>query len=137
VTIPNGWMGKEDHRGWRGVTDPLHILIAVCFEPISGSLVCHFNSGPDLIHVGVPEAAYRAITSSPYGGAYYRKQVRNKYPCPYADNPPPYKPESSPPDKHLRVQEIPDGTPDAQMSLFLQAAPGNRRKKREKRLIGG
>ena len=120
MTIPQGWMGKDDHRGWRGVTDNLHILLAVTYVPEGGILACHFNQGADLVHVDVPEKCYRAITTSPYGGSYYRKNVRNKYLCPFAESPPPYKPQAPPPKKNLpKVKETPDGKAPDQLSLFL------------------
>ena len=120
MSSPNGWLGKDDHRGWRGVTDKLNILIAVSYEPTEGHLCCRFNHGEDLIHVGVPEKCYRAIVNSLFGGSYYRKFVRNQYPCPYAEHPPPYKPKEKPNAKNLPpVKERPDGETPAQASLFL------------------
>jgi hypothetical protein len=97
-----GWMGVNDHRGWRGVSDHLHILLAVQYEPDHGWLCCRFNTGEPLIHEGVPESMYIAIVQSKFGGAYYRKHVRNKFPCPYATIPPPYKPESDAPQQKLK-----------------------------------
>ena len=121
MTIPKGWMGANDHRGWRGVTDNLHILLAVTYVPEGGILACHFNQGVDLVHTDVPEKCYQAIIHSPYGGSYYRKNVRNKYPCPFAECPPPYKPEPVLTKKKIApVKEKLDGPAQPpQMSLFL------------------
>lgn len=120
MTIPQGWMGANDHRGWRGVTDNLHILLAVTYVPEGGILACHFNKGPELVHVDVPEKCYQAIIHSPFGGSYYRKYVRNKYPCPFAECPPPYQPKEKPAKKKLLpIKEVPDGETPAQASLFL------------------
>ena len=120
MTIPQGWMGANDHRGWRGVTDNLHILLAVTYVPEGGILACHFNQGEDLVHVDVPEKCYQAIIHSPFGGSYYRKYVRNKYPCPFAECAPPYQPKEKPSKKKLLpIKEVPDGETPAQASLFL------------------
>ncbi len=121
MTIPKGWMGANDHRGWRGVTDNLHILLAVTYVPEGGILACHFNQGVDLVHVDVPEKCYQAIIHSPYGGSYYRKNVRNKYLCPFAEHPPQYRPTEKPSGKKIApVKEKLDGPAQPpQMNLFM------------------
>ena len=101
MSAPQGWMGKDDHRGWRGVTDNIHVLLAVTYVPEGGILACHFCTGPVRVHTGVPEKCYRAIVSSPYGGSYYRKYVQDKYPTPYEEKQPKFK-GSKPPRKKLK-----------------------------------
>lgn len=75
-----GWMGSSDHRGWRGVTDPSYSLLAVCFEPVEGTLACRFRSGV-YVFLGVPEAQYQILIKSPFAGAHFRKTIKDKYPC--------------------------------------------------------
>jgi hypothetical protein len=97
-------MNERVYSGWRGVTDHLHILLAVSFEPVEGSLACRFNTGEPLIHVGVPEAKYQTLIHSPFAGSYYRKFIRSKYPCPYNDVAPKYKPEGDGPARKREKQ---------------------------------
>jgi hypothetical protein len=92
------------YQGWHGVTDHLHILIAISYEPVGQSLACKFNTGEPLIHVGVPERQYQILLSSPYAGSYYRKHIRSRYPCPDAFCPPPYKPEGDGPARKHAAQ---------------------------------
>ena len=90
------------------------------YVPEGGILACHFNQGEDLVHVDVPEECYQAIIHSPFGGSYYRKYVRNKYPCPFAECAPPYQPKEKPNEKNLpAVKEKPDGETPQQGNLFL------------------
>jgi hypothetical protein len=92
------------YRGWHGVQDHLHILVAVSYEPVDASLACKFNTGEPLIHVGVPERKYQILLTSPYAGTYYRTHIRSKYPCPFAQNPPPYKPSEDGPARKSAAQ---------------------------------
>lgn len=68
------------YRGWHGVTDPKHILLAVCYEPIDGTLACRFNTGDPVMHINVPEVKYQILLKSPFAGSYYRKHIKPKYP---------------------------------------------------------
>lgn len=68
------------YRGWHGVTDPKHILLAVCYEPIDGTLACRFNTGDPVMHINVPEVKYEILLKSPFAGSYYRKHIKPKYP---------------------------------------------------------
>lgn len=69
------------YSGWHGVTDHLHILIAVSYEPVSGDLACRFNSGADWIYYEVPEQKYQILIRSPYAGSYFRKHIKEKFRC--------------------------------------------------------
>jgi hypothetical protein len=129
-------MGANDHRGWRGVTDNLHILLAVTYVPEGGILACHFNQGVDLVHVDVPEKCYQAIIHSPFGGSYYRKYVRSVYQCPFAEHPQQYRPTEKPSGKKIApVKEKLDGPTPAQGSLFLLLE--KKAAKRGKRSLNG
>ncbi len=68
------------YRGWHGVTDNKHILIAVSYEPVEGTLACRFVAGEPVIHLNVPENLYQILLRSSYAGSYYRKQIANKFP---------------------------------------------------------
>ena len=121
------------YAGWKGVTDHLHILIAVSYEPVEGTLACRMNTGEPIIHVGVPERMYQILLHSPFAGSYYRKNIRTRYPCPYADNPPPYKPkENGPSVKRMllgrkRLEAVTEAKP-IQTDLFGEILGGHRQK---------
>jgi hypothetical protein len=68
------------YRGWHGVTDPSGSLICVSYEPIEGSLACKFTGGI-YIFEGVPENKYQCLIRSKFAGSYFRKQIKDKYPC--------------------------------------------------------
>jgi hypothetical protein len=73
---------ERKFSGWRGVTDPSGSLVCVSYEPIEGTLACRFKSLAEAyIYEGVPEAKYQVLISSPYAGTYFRKQIKDKYPC--------------------------------------------------------
>ena len=110
------------YRGWHGVQDHLHILLAVSYEPISGTLACRFCTGEPVIHVGVPENIYQILLRNPYAGSYYRKHVKGKYPCPYEDKTKPYRTKEKPnpkPRPEAHVSRPP------QMDLFGLAISGS------------
>jgi KTSC domain len=92
-------------RGWHGVTDPQHVLIAVSYEPVEGTLACKMVSGEPVIHSGVPEAQYQILLKSPFAGSHYRRFIRPKYPV---LNPKPAKFKAGPlPEKKLPKVEYP------------------------------
>ena len=77
--------GSIGYSGWHSVCDHKHLLIAVCYEPVDGTLSCRFNSGTVVLHFGVPENLYQILLRSKFGGAYYRKHIMRKYRCENAD----------------------------------------------------
>ena len=129
-----GWLGEDDHRGWRGVTDPKHVLIAVSFEPVEGSLACRMCNGEDRIHLAVPERLYRILLRSPYAGAYYRKYIARQF---LLLNPPEAKPFRSAElyaaiaakGKILRRKRL-VAAEHPETNLFGEAIPGPTRKRR-------
>lgn len=89
------------YRGWHGVTDAKHILIAVSYEPTEGTLACKMCSGEPVIHLNVPEAVYQSLLRNKFAGSYYRKHVRPKYPV-LGGSLPAYQPkEKMTPKKHV------------------------------------
>ena len=121
------------YAGWKGVTDHLHILVAVSYEPVEGHLSCRFNSGEPLIHSGVPERLYQILLHSPFAGSYYRKHIRGNYPCPFATNPPPYKPTQS---IEKKLPPLPETKP-IELDLFGSVIRGFPVQKRGRRSSGG
>jgi len=67
------------YRGWHGVTDHLHILIAISYEPIDGTLGCKFCTGEPVIFVNVPETVYQSLLRNKYAGSYFRRHIKPKY----------------------------------------------------------
>jgi hypothetical protein len=55
-------------------------MLAVCYEPVEGSLACRFRSGI-YVFQGVPENQYQILIKSPFAGSYFRKTIKDKYPC--------------------------------------------------------
>ena len=102
-------------RGWHGVQDHLHILIAVSYEPIDGTLACKMCSGDPICHLNVPEVEYRKLLRSKFAGSYYRKHIRGKYSV--MGTPPPAYDAPVPAEKHLPKAAIPKAT-QPQMNLF-------------------
>jgi len=111
-------VNARTYSGWRGVTDHLHILIAVSYEPIEGWLSCRMNTGEPIIFAGIPERKYQILIHSPYAGSYFRKHIRGSYPCPFESELSPYQPKEQPSPKNLTRPEIPKATVP-QMNLFL------------------
>ena len=105
-------------RGWHGVTDHLHILLAVSYEPIEGTLACRFSTGEPVIFSNVPEEKYQILLRHKFAGSYFRKHIRAKYAV-LGSPPPDYQPTEPLPAKKIRMEEIPTGNPEPQMSLFL------------------
>ena len=119
------------YSGWHGCTDPNHVFLAVTYDPGSETLGCRFNTAI-YYHFGVPAKVFHMLTKTPFALAYYRKHVMNVYRGQNEDGIPlPFKPKEPVSDKHLpRVQEIPNGTPRPQMSLFIELDAKKKRKKR-------
>lgn len=83
-------MNKRVYGGWHGVSDHLHILLAVSYEPIEGTLACRFSTGEPLLYANVPENMFQILIRSKFAGAYFRKHIGRKFVC---LNPPPPKAE--------------------------------------------
>jgi hypothetical protein len=118
------------YAGWHGVTDHLGILMAVSYEPIEGSLACRFITGEPVIHVGVPENQYQILLKSPYAGSYYRKYIREKYPCPYATAQEKYIAKEGGQERKRKRQnkerlERVKSAPNMEMTLFGEVTLGN------------
>jgi len=110
-------MGPQKfYRGWRGVTDPSHVLLAVQYEPVSGTLACRFASTEEpYAYLEVPENIYDILCRTPYAMAYLRKHVVGRYTC-LNEKPPAFKPKEKPSPKKIAKTEP---RPSATMSLFL------------------
>jgi len=109
----------SDHRGWHGVTDRNHVLLACSYEPVEGTLALRFNTGI-LMYFGVPENVYELLIKTPFALKEYNRRVRNLYRGVDANGTPmPFNPDGPLPKKKQHpVQEIPNGTAEPQMSLF-------------------
>jgi hypothetical protein len=101
-------VNARTYSGWRGVTDHLHILVAVSYEPIEGHLCCRFKTGDPVIFSGVPEAKYQTLIHSPFAGSYFRKYIRGAYPCPFESELSPYQPKEKVTPKNLKPVEYPN-----------------------------
>jgi hypothetical protein len=54
-------------------------MLAVSYEPIERILACRFKTGV-YVFEGVPEVLYQHLIKSTFAGAYFRTQIRGKYP---------------------------------------------------------
>lgn len=109
------------YSGWHGVTDPKHVLMAVMYCPVTedaGFLSALFRTQDVSCHEGVPLKKYENILRVPYALHYYATQIKKKYPRVGAAPPPPGMENLPQREKHA-VQEVPDGTEEPQMSLFM------------------
>jgi hypothetical protein len=107
------------YRGWHGVTDRNHVLLACSYEPVEGTLALRFNTGI-LMYFGVPENIYELLIKTPFALKEYNSRVRGLFPGVDVNGTPmPCNPDGPLPKKKLkRVQEVPDGDAKPQMSLF-------------------
>jgi hypothetical protein len=62
-----------------GVTDPNHQLLAVGYEPVSGTLVCQFAKGKGQ-YAGVPEDEYLKLRKVPFAYHILTTNIKGKYP---------------------------------------------------------
>ncbi len=80
------------YGGWHGITDHLHILVAVSYAPLEGGMLsCRMCSGPPVTHIGVPEEKFHILLRSKFAGSYYRKHIRNQFPIIGQEIPEPYQ----------------------------------------------
>ena len=70
------------YAGWHGISDHLHMLLAVSYEPVEGSLACRFNTTEEpVVYLKVEEHRYNCLLRSKFAGSYFRKHIRGKYEC--------------------------------------------------------
>ena len=62
-----------------GVTDPNHQLIAVGYEPVTGTLVCQFKTAKWGYGPGVPEAEFVKLRHSPFACRIFACNIKTKY----------------------------------------------------------
>jgi KTSC domain-containing protein len=117
------------YRGWHGVQDHIHSLIAISYEPIDGTLACQFKSGEPYLYTNVPENIYQILLRSPFAGAYFRKHVKDRYPC-LNQRPAEFKESEVPAEKLARMAEQRlQAMPEATMDLFGLVTPTRSQKK--------
>ena len=63
-----------------GVTDPNHQLIAVGYEPVTGTLVCQFKTAK-WSYAGVPENEYLKLRKNPFAYRIFTTNIKGKYPA--------------------------------------------------------
>jgi hypothetical protein len=64
-----------------GVTDPNHQLLAVGYEPVSGTLVCQFKTAKWSYGPGVPEDEFMKLRHSPFAYRIFTTNIKTKYPA--------------------------------------------------------
>jgi hypothetical protein len=97
------------YAGWHGVTDKSNQLLAICYEPIEGTLGCRFKSRQEpYLFTNVPENVYQVMLRTPYAGSYFRKHVKGKYPMIGENLPAPYQPTEKPTPKDIPVIVVPN-----------------------------
>ena len=62
-----------------GVTDPNHQLIAVGYEPVTGTLVCQFKTAKWGYGPGVPEAEFMKLRHSPFAYRIFTCNIKGKF----------------------------------------------------------
>jgi hypothetical protein len=131
--------GGRTYSGWRGLTDPSYSLLAASYEPVQGHLAIRFKSGI-YVFEGVPEHKYTCLIRSIYAGAYFRTQIKDKYPCidplghliPAKLDDTPVKRKQAKQAK-ARLESVPSMTLD----LFGNPEPGNPQKQEKRHSNGG
>jgi hypothetical protein len=62
-----------------GVTDPNHQLIAVGYDPVTGTLVCQFKTAKWSYGPGVPEAEFMKLRHSPFAYRIFTCNIKGKF----------------------------------------------------------
>jgi hypothetical protein len=134
--------GGRTYSGWRGVQDPSYSLLAASYEPVEGHLAIRFKSGI-YVFEGVPEHKYTCLIRSIYAGAYFRTQIKDKYPCiDPLGNLLPAKVDNSPVKRKQAKQAKQakarlDAVPSMTMNLFGEVEPGKPQKQEKRHSNGG
>ena len=134
------------YAGWHGISDHLHILLAVSYEPVDGSLACRFNTTEEpVVYLKVEEHRYNCLLRSKFAGSYFRKHIRGKYECISDGRLIPAKLDDAPvkakqaKQAKKRLEAV--ASPERDLFGPIEATPGNRAKKRvyrsQRSLIGG
>jgi hypothetical protein len=81
-SVPDGRLNAQGSGiKLHGVTDPNHQLLAVGYEPVSGTLVCQFKTAKWSYGPGVPEDEFMKLRHSPFAYRIFTTNIKTKYPA--------------------------------------------------------
>ena len=133
------------YAGWHGISDHLHMLLAVSYEPVDGSLACRFNTTPQpVVYLKVEEHRYNCLLRSKFAGSYFRNHIRGKYECISDGRLIPAKLDDAPvkAKQAKQAKKRLEAVTSPERDLFgpIEATPGRAKKRvprSERSLIGG